>query len=107
MMKQLTVISWILFAMFSATRLNAQVSDIRQDFINYGFPKYENCTMHLLPNGRIKFKELEESIANAQHYIHIEYYKWYNDSIGRHLLDCLAYSLNLHNSSVVHLCLFL
>lgn len=89
-MKQLTVISWILFAMFSATRLNAQVSDIRQDFINYGFPRYENCTMHLLPNGRIKFKELEESIANAQHYIHIEYYKWYNDSIGRHLLDCLA-----------------
>lgn len=35
-------------------------------------------------------QDLEEAISKAKHYIHIEYYKWYNDSIGRHLLDELA-----------------
>jgi cardiolipin synthase len=70
--------------------MKAQVSKIRQDFIGFGFPRYEHCTMKILPGAKEKFKDLEPAISQAKHYIHIEYYKWYNDSIGRHLLDALA-----------------
>lgn len=68
----------------------AQVSRIRQDFIDYGFPCYEHCDMRILPHGSVKFPDLENHLRQAKHYIHIEYYKWYNDSIGRRLLDILA-----------------
>ena len=73
--------------MFCATGMMAQVSEIRQDFIDFGFPRYEHCTMKVLPGGGVKFQDLELAISKAKHYIHVEYYKWYNDSIGRLLLD--------------------
>lgn len=68
----------------------AQVSRIRQDFIGYGFPRYEHNDMQVLPGGRAKFEALTRDVSRAKHYIHIEYYKWFNDSIGRALLDVLA-----------------
>ncbi|MBR6699449.1 MAG: phosphatidylserine/phosphatidylglycerophosphate/cardiolipin synthase family protein [Bacteroidaceae bacterium] len=68
----------------------AQVSRIRQDFIGYGFPGHEHCSMRILPGAKAMFLDLETALAKAKHYVHIEYYKWYNDSIGRHLLDVLA-----------------
>lgn len=68
----------------------AQVSCIRQDFIDYGFPRYEHCTMDVLPGAKAKLQSIEKAICDAKLYIHIEYYKWYNDSIGRHMLDMLA-----------------
>lgn len=74
--------------------LKAQVSCIKQDFISYGFPKYEHCSMKILPGAKAKLLDLEEAISKAKHYIHIEYYKWYNDSIGRHMLDELAKATN-------------
>ena len=74
--------------------LKAQVSCIKQDFISYGFPKYEHCSMKILPGAKAKLQDLEEAISKAKHYIHIEYYKWYNDSIGRHMLDELAKATN-------------
>ena len=70
--------------------MKAQTSAIREDFQRYGFPRYEHCHMDLLTSGKDKFRALEEDIIKAKHYIHIEYYKWYNDSIGRHILDLLA-----------------
>ena len=76
--------------MFCITGLKAQISNIRQDFINFGFPRYEHCSMKILPGAKVKFQDLEPAISKAKHYIHIEYYKWYNDSIGRHMLDVLA-----------------
>ena len=76
--------------MFCTTGLKAQISNIRQDFINFGFPRYEHCSMKILPGAKVKFQDLEPAISKAKHYIHIEYYKWYNDSIGRHMLDVLA-----------------
>ena len=77
-------------SLLCATGMKAQVSNIRQDFIDFGFPRYEHCSMKILPGAKVKFQDLEQSISKAKHYIHIEYYKWYNDSIGRHVLDALA-----------------
>ena len=79
-----------ILSLLCATGMKAQVSKIRQDFIDFGFPRYEHCTMKILPGAKEKFKDIEPAISQAKHYIHIEYYKWYNDSIGRHLLDALA-----------------
>lgn len=72
----------------------AQISRIRQDFVEYGFPRYMHCSMKILPGAKIKFHDIEQSISQAKHYIHIEYYKWYNDSIGRHMLDELVKAYN-------------
>lgn len=69
---------------------HAQVSRIKQDFEALGFPEYEHCEMRILPHGSVMFPDLEREISKARHYVHIEYYKWYNDSIGRRLLDVLA-----------------
>ena len=77
-------------SMLCTTSMKAQVSNIRQDFINFGFPRYEHCSMKILPGANVKFQDLEPAISKAKHYIHIEYYKWYNDSIGRHILDELV-----------------
>lgn len=79
-----------LVSMLCTTSMKAQVSNIRQDFINFGFPRYEHCSMKILPGAKVKFQYLEPAISKAKHYIHIEYYKWYNDSIGRHILDELV-----------------
>lgn len=85
-------ISIVLFfcSLLCAVSARAQVSCIRQDFIDYGFPRYERCSMEILPGAKAKFKSVEKAISDAKLYIHIEYYKWYNDSIGRHMLDLLA-----------------
>lgn len=79
-----------LVSMLCTTSMKAQVSNIRQDFINFGFPRCEHCSMKILPGAKVKFQDLEPAISKAKHYIHIEYYKWYNDSIGRHILDELV-----------------
>ena len=79
-----------LVSILCTTSMKAQVSNIRQDFINFGFPRYEHCSMKILPGAKVKFQDLEPAISKAKHYIHIEYYKWYNDSIGRHILDELV-----------------
>ncbi len=79
-----------LFLVLCAQSATAQLSRIRQDFIECGFPRYEHCDMQVLPGGEVKFEALKKDIARAKHYIHIEYYKWFNDSIGREMLDALA-----------------
>lgn len=68
----------------------AQLSCIRQDFKEYGFPRYEHNYMQVLPGGAAKFEALKEDISKAKHYIHIEYYKWFNDSIGNEMLEVLS-----------------
>ena len=82
----------LLSALFLGLSTNtwAQISAIKEEFQRFGFPRYEHCDMKLLTPGKEKFRALEEDILKAKHYIHIEYYKWYNDSIGRHILDLLA-----------------
>lgn len=81
---------FLILSLLCATGMKAQVSNIRQDFIDFGFPRYEQCTMKVLTGGGVKFLDLELAISKAKHYVHVEYYKWYNDSIGRRLLDELV-----------------
>ena len=48
-----------ILSLLCATGMKAQVSKIRQDFIDFGFPRYEQCTMKILPGAKEKFKDLE------------------------------------------------
>lgn len=89
-MRQYCYVLPFLFALIQWMPVTAQVSCIRQDFADYGFRRFEHSDMQILPGGKAKFKALKEDIARAKHYIHIEYYKWFNDSIGREMLDALA-----------------
>lgn len=89
-MRRLGYILPFLFSFLCIQPAKAQVSRIRQDFISYGFPRYEHNNMQVLPGGKTKFEALKKDIAKAKHYVHIEYYKWFNDSIGREMLDILA-----------------
>lgn len=57
-----------------------------------GFPRYVGCDMHLLPSGREKIADMVRSIEDARMYVHVEYYKLWNDSTGRAVLDALARS---------------
>ena len=81
---------FLILSLLCATGVKAQVSNIRKDFVDFGFPRYEQCTMKVLTGGGVKFQDLELAISKAKHYVHVEYYKWYNDSIGRRLLDELV-----------------
>lgn len=89
-MARLRYILPFLFFLLCAMPAMPQVSRIRQDFIGYGFPRYEHNDMQVLAGGLAKFDALKKDIAKAKHYVHIEYYKWFNDSIGREMLDALA-----------------
>lgn len=44
---------------------------------------------HLLPTGHALFADMMEQIARAKRYVHIEFYKFYNDSIGQATLSLL------------------
>src|SRR5690606_29419238 len=43
----------------------------------------------LLINGEQKFPQLFEAINNARHHIHLEYYIYEPDEVGRYLIDLL------------------
>lgn len=79
----------ILFVTCAVTSM-AQVAAIKEDFDRLGFRGYDDSEMRLLPSGAEKFRVMIDDIRNAQTYIHAEYYKWWNDSIGRALLDAMA-----------------
>lgn len=53
-------------------------------------PLTTNNKVKLLQNGEEKFPELLEAIENAKHHIHIEYYIFDNDEIGKQILDILV-----------------
>lgn len=48
-------------------------------------PTLDNNKIDLLINGELKFPDLINSIKNAKHHIHIEYYTYENDEIGNTL----------------------
>ena len=49
----------------------------------------DNNNATLLVNGELKFPEVIESIRNAKHHIHIQYYIYENDEIGNQLAQAL------------------
>lgn len=54
-----------------------------------GSPLTENNSVKVLQNGETKFPELIEAIKQAEHHIHLEYYIFRVDTIGKQILDLL------------------
>lgn len=53
-------------------------------------PITENNQVVLLPSGEEKFIDLFEHIRQARHHIHMEYFNFRNDSIGKEMFSLLA-----------------
>lgn len=61
------------------------------DFLSeINIPVTTNNKLKLLKNGKEKFDDLFESIKQAKHHIHLEYFNFRNDSIAGLLFDLLA-----------------
>ncbi len=54
-----------------------------------GSPLTKNNHIKVLQNGEEKFPELLQTIRNAKHHIHIEYYIYEYDDIGTQIIDLL------------------
>ncbi len=55
-----------------------------------GVPFYEDCSVELLPTAKVKFDALFEEIRQAQKYVHMDYFKFQDDSICSELFLLLA-----------------
>lgn len=77
-----------------ATKLHAQ--EIQSDSIvkellkEWGAPTTEHNKVKLLKSGKAKFADMFESISQARHHIHLEYFNFRNDSIAGALFELLA-----------------
>ena len=59
-------------------------SDLRKMNFNHSGAKYTtNNNVNVYVNGEDKFKQLIKDIKNAKRYIHIEYYIFKNDMLGK------------------------
>ena len=66
-------------------------SDIQKMNFNNSGAKYTvNNSVDVYTNGEDKFKQLIEDIKNAKTYIHVEYYIFKKDEIGRKIIDELT-----------------
>lgn len=69
----------------------AQRADERTifDFKQMGIPFYEGNEVRLLTTGKIKFQDMFAEIEGARHFIHMDYFKFQNDSICSVLFEIL------------------
>ena len=66
-------------------------SDLKKMNFNHSGAKYTtNNNANIYVNGEDKFKRLIEDIKNAKRYIHIEYYIFKNDMIGKIIINELT-----------------
>lgn len=61
----------------------------KRDFERMGLSIYEGNHVTVLPTAQIKFKALFESVEKAKRYIHLDYFKFQQDSICGELIECL------------------
>lgn len=65
--------------------------DLRKMNFNHSGAKYTtNNDVKVYTNGEDKFKQLIEDIRNAEKYIHVEYYIFRNDILGKAIIDELT-----------------
>ncbi|MBO7067299.1 MAG: cardiolipin synthase [Bacteroidaceae bacterium] len=74
--------TWVLRAQTSAERTIA-------DFRRMGIPFYEGNEVRLLVTGEIKFQDMFPEIENAKRFIHMDYFKFQEDSICGVLFEIL------------------
>ena len=69
----------------------AQRADERTiaDFKQMGIPFYEGNEVRLLTNGPMKFEDMFGEIEQAKHFIHLDYFKFQEDSICGELFEIL------------------
>ena len=86
-MKRSIFLVWLTISLAA----NSQSTDsIFSSFDRAGFPCHRTDSVHIMSNGRDKFDDLVRHIAQAEKYVHVEYYKFWNDSIGNAVLEALA-----------------
>ena len=61
----------------------------KRDFMQLGLAFYEASEVKLLPTGETKFRDLFDAIDHAGEYIHMDYFKFQQDSICGVLLEKL------------------
>lgn len=85
------VFSFILGCFLSVLAVYSQQSDERTiaDFRQMGIPFYEGNEVKLLTTGPIKFKDMFAEIENARRFIHMDYFKFQEDSICGVLFEIL------------------
>jgi len=65
--------------------------DLRKMNFNHSGAKYTtNNNVKVYANGKDKFKQLMKDIKNAKRYIHIEYYIFKNDMLGKNIIKELT-----------------
>lgn len=83
-----TVIFLVLLTVSLAA--NSQTDSIFKEFREAGYPCYRTDSTHIMSDGRAKFSDLLKHIKEAREYIHVEYFKFWNDTIGNIVLEALA-----------------
>lgn len=63
---------------------------LRRELKAQGNPEYQDNRVTLLPSAREKYDHMFQRIAQARRYVHLEYFKWMNDSSGRCLMNILG-----------------
>ena len=77
--------------LFSKHSGGDKFSDLqRMNFNNSGSKYTVNNAVDVYVNGEDKFKQLIEDIKNAKSYIHVEYYIFKKDIIGKRIIDELT-----------------
>ncbi len=71
--------------------LMAQRSDEKtiRDFCAMGVPFYERNDVNLLPTAMVKFEDMFRAIRQAEKYVHLDYFKFQEDSICNELFRLL------------------
>ncbi len=89
-MKCRSILLLLLFFIGSVAAL-AQRADERTilDFRSMGIPFYWGNEVRLLETGPIKFKDMFAEIEQAKHYVHMDYFKFQEDSICGELFGIL------------------
>lgn len=81
----------IAFFLISALTVSAQSDIEEQQFIeSKGIEVTDGNKVKLLMSGHDKFVDMFQAIENAQHFVHLEYFNFRNDSIAGLLFDLLA-----------------
>jgi len=78
--------------LFFSFNLSSQTpgEKVKQILTADGNPMYEGNEVTLLPSAREKYADLFDAIGKARRFVHLEYFIFYNDSIGNEFLDLLA-----------------
>ena len=59
-----------------------------------GNPEFEGNEITLLPSARAKYDDMFQAIREARRFVHLEYFIFRNDSVGRALMDILHSKAN-------------